>query len=369
MGVSSSFGDVVSGGEVTQTVTVSNLGSAGDPNITLDPASITGTHAAEFSAGLINSTTLTPGESVDVSITHTASDTLGTKTATLEITHTGTNTPTLIDLSATTSATTIEDPTPREVTEDFTDPASIDQFEFGVYHRDNVIVSQTQWPGDHDMDCGTPDTHRTIHRDTPSESFYHCRGHVMTSVGDTSGYSIAAFTPANVFTDIREVRWDVNITDLGSRQWTEVKIIPTNAFDFDNIPCSHSPSTPCNTDNHDVLGSVGTTFKNAVMHIHNGDTLHRWNGNGNWDKYFRYPDDPARDSIRIRRQHFFRDNGNNTLTFGIETETGAFKELTVPGSFPTGDVRVAFADHGYTPNKAGTPISYTWHWDNLSIKG
>ena len=83
------------------------------------------------------------------------------------------------------------------------------------------------------------------------------------------------------------------------------------------------------------------------------------------------PDDPAVDSIRTRRTHFFRDEGNGTLSFGIEQEDGTFHVVSRPGSFPTGPVRVVFADHNYTPLKAenGTPLTFTWHWDNLTILG
>ena len=69
------------------------------------------------------------------------------------------------------------------------------------------------------------------------------KAHVMTSIGDTSGYSIGAFAPKQVFTGVREVRWDVNQTDLGDRQFTEVAIIPVDKFDFDKMPCN--ASLPC----------------------------------------------------------------------------------------------------------------------------
>ena len=59
-----------------------------------------------------------------------------------------------------------------------------------------------------------------------------------------------------------------------------------------------------------------------------------------------------------------------TLTFGIETEDGSFHEVTRSGSFPTGPVRVVFADHNYTPTKdEPSDITFTWHWDNITVLG
>ena len=50
----------------------------------------------------------------------------------------------------------------------------------------------------------------------------------MTSVGDTSGYSIAWFSPKQTFQAgaTTQVSFDVNVTDLGNRQWWEVSLVP-----------------------------------------------------------------------------------------------------------------------------------------------
>jgi hypothetical protein len=184
----------------------------------------------------------------------------------------------------------------------------------------------------------------------------------MTSIGDTSGYSIGAFTPNQTFTGVREVRWDVNITDLGLRQFTEVKVIPSNRFNFQDLPCAID--LPCSTSDVGDLGAVAASFFNHVMHIHNGSSLIK--DDVNW--FRSSPNDPALSSVVIRRTQIFRDNGDGTLTFGVEREDGSFEELTVPGSFPEGPVRVVFADHNYTPTKAD-PSSFTWHWDDIEILG
>ena len=75
----------------------------------------------------------------------------------------------------------------------------------------------------------------------------------------------------------------------------------------------------------------------------------------------------------MRRSNFFRDNGNGTLTWGFQLENGSFNEFTVPGSFPSGPVRVVFKDHNYTPMKSPSTLrsetTFTWHWDNIGVYG
>ena len=44
-----------------------------------------------------------------------------------------------------------------------------------------------------------------------------CRDHLMTSIGDTAGYSTGWFSPKQTFTNATKVSWDVNITNLLGR--------------------------------------------------------------------------------------------------------------------------------------------------------
>jgi hypothetical protein len=68
------------------------------------------------------------------------------------------------------------------------------------------------------------------------------------------------------------------------------------------------------------------------------------------------------DSKVLRRPFSITDNGNGTITF----QFNSFAQ-TVPGSFPSGDFKVMFKDHNYTPDKDGTPVGHTWHWDNIVV--
>jgi len=289
-----------------------------------------------------------------------------------------------VSTSSTTTPTTTrptDDPT-LVFSEDFVDDDSFDRFEADIYHRDDWVMTETSWEGDHrptgpNDACSSPMEKRQIERGNRVQGFdqgwiYRCRpggdaakAHLMTSIGDTSGYSIGAFTPTVTFEDVSEVRWEVNITDLGSRQFPEVKIMPAATFDFQNLPCSID-WLPCHTDNHDDLGSVGTSFFHAEPAINTGAVF----VNGyDWDSGWRdTAGDPARQSFTTRRSHFFRDNGDGTLTFGVEKADGSFETVSAPGSFPEGEVRVVFADHNYTPRKDLPPGgTFTWHWDDIQI--
>ncbi|MEM8922081.1 MAG: hypothetical protein AAGD35_01170 [Actinomycetota bacterium] len=268
--------------------------------------------------------------------------------------------------------------------EDFSAPGSLDRFEFEIHHRDDFVVSTETWEGDHAVTgpndlCGPPEEKRIITRGNRANGFnddwiYRCvpggntdLAHIMTSIGDTSGYSIGGFAPKQSFSGVTEVRWDVNITEMGGRQFPEVKIMPASSVDFQDLPCAVE-WLPCDTSTHGQLGSVGVSFMNHQMWINGGSGEQSLSDH--WGREWLYPGDPAVDSIRTRRTHFFRDNGDGTLTFGIETEDGSFHEVSAPGRFPSGPVRVVFADHNYTPTKddiAPREMTFSWHWDDIMV--
>jgi len=95
---STEFGAVVTDNSTTEQVTVTNLGESGDPSIDLTDISITGTDAGEFSAGAASQTTLAPGESAEIPVTFTPTS-VDPKTATLEVSHSGSNSPLTVDLA------------------------------------------------------------------------------------------------------------------------------------------------------------------------------------------------------------------------------------------------------------------------------
>jgi hypothetical protein len=288
--------------------------------------------------------------------------------------------------------------------EDFASNDAMSQFDHGIFHRDDSVIAAESWLGDHaptgaDDACSSPFEKRTIERGNRSEGFnndwiYRCapggdtaKAHLMTSIGDTSGYSLGGFSPTQVFTNVREVRWDVNQTDLGDRQWTEIAIIPADRFDFANLPCTGD--VPCDTTTHPELGSVGTQWSAQFARKINtpaspngylqaaGDLGYRcdtcpYAPSASFGEAYGQGDS-ALTSFAIRRTNFFRDNGDGTLTWGFQLEDGSFNEFTAPGAFPSGPVRVVFKDHNYTPMKSPATLlpetTFTWHWDNIGVYG
>jgi hypothetical protein len=245
--------------------------------------------------------------------------------------------------------------------ETFTGNVGLAGLAHGLYHRDNVIVNETSWKGDHDAGCGDPAaTSRTIHRSSPDESFYVCRDHLMTSVGDTSGYSIAWFAPKRVFQGGKytKVSWDVNVTDLGTRQWWEVSIVPVGTPFLATVDWVAHTAEIETYDAGSVVVGTGP-FGNDGNIVTGGVSrdplgLDHVCGQGAAD-----PEGCA--SKAIRRTFTITDNRNGTISFDF-----LGKRYTYPGRFPD-QFEVYFKDHNYTPDKDGVPIGHTWHWDNLIV--
>ncbi|MFD1568729.1 malectin domain-containing carbohydrate-binding protein [Halolamina litorea] len=89
-------GEVLTGETDTETVTVTNLGGTGDASITIDGVTVSGDDA--FSAGSPSAATLAPGESAEVPVTFAPSE-AQPKAATLEVSHSGNNSPLTVDLA------------------------------------------------------------------------------------------------------------------------------------------------------------------------------------------------------------------------------------------------------------------------------
>jgi hypothetical protein len=94
------FGSVTVGASQSKAVQVTNLGASGDPSIVIESTAITGTNASQFSDSFndASSVTLAPRESTTISMTF-APTSSGAKSATLEISHSGANTPLAVPLA------------------------------------------------------------------------------------------------------------------------------------------------------------------------------------------------------------------------------------------------------------------------------
>ena len=245
--------------------------------------------------------------------------------------------------------------------ETFDGDTGLGRFDTGVFHRQDGFEPGKVWQGDHDESCGAPTTTRSLTAADPADSFYLCRDHMMTSVGHVAPYSVAWFSPKVDFStdDVSRVSWDVNVTDLGGRQWWEVGIVPADwssgepscpqcsVVSFLSDP-AHLPAHP--------RGSI-VVQAGVSKPLVNGEALHYRGLCRDW------PLDPEGcGSKKIRRSFSVTDNKNGTVTIDFG---GIFTE-TIAGSFPK-DFAVVFKDHNYTPDKDGKPVGYTWHWDNVVI--
>jgi hypothetical protein len=226
---------------------------------------------------------------------------------------------------------------------------------------------------DHNMACEAPTTKRQLTAHDGHGNFnddqllYNCRDHMMTSVGDISGYSVVWFSPEQTFTKINEVCVDVNLTTnlTGFRSWWEFAVVPVNA------PDAFADQDIAGTANLPDYGDVGATvlsFKEAPQY------LRVWVGDNLVGKGFPRID-KFRGDLATRVPHCFADLGNGNLRITTINDDGSPFVLTVPGKFPAGEVKAVFKHHTYTPWKACTEMpegkcqSYTWHWDNVVVKG
>jgi hypothetical protein len=249
--------------------------------------------------------------------------------------------------------------------EDFTGDVGLSRFDYGIWNREG---SGGSVQGDHNLACGDATTSRVVTNDVNSV-FYLCRDHLMTTVGDWSGYSVAWFTPNETFDNQTTVSWDVNVTDLKARQWWEVSIVPASFNSgFSGCPqCSvidwlspdpaHLPAYP----NGSVVVGNGPFGKD--VHI----TYQGQNQYGGWQKtcgasWDMFEASGACGSKAIRLPFSIVDNADGTIT----VDYGGGWVETFPGSFPS-QFNVVFKDHNYTPDKDGTPLGHTWHFDNIAV--
>jgi hypothetical protein len=297
-----------------------------------------------------------------------------TTTTTVPPSSTTTVAPTTTTTASTTTVaptTTTVAPSGGDFVETFSSLDALGRFRTGVYHR-GEDPSPNVWPADHadhgSGHCGNPQTTtRDATAQNLSTNIFICTSvegnpaaspHLMTSMGDVTGYTILWFSPNQVFNSATtdEVLFEASVTEL-NRKWWEILITPVGAPD---LQCT-AGFTPCAlpVDGYHP-GSVVMALDNTNI---NGVERDVW-GAGNYC-FGPFEEDPEGcHSKAIRRQFSIRDNNNGTITFTFD----AFGSRTYPGSFPQGDFKVVFKDHNYTPDKDGFPGGYTWHWDNVEVR-
>ncbi len=273
-----------------------------------------------------------------------------------------------------------------QFSESFADPnafaARFDHGWSGEVHAGSLFGDDANgWQADHDGSCGDPNTtSRTINlgpgesQAATEQAFFSClpggdpaKGHVMTSV-NTEGYVIAWFSPKQTFTDVHNVCWDQNLTDLGGGKWTQVVFLTPGeiggnsadlGFTSPEFPDNGGPSSP----RGDAAFGV-KMFKGGLVAWQNGSfTGGDVPGTTTSDKAARF-------------QHCVTDQENGRLSVSIAQPDGTVSTGEIAGSIPNGPIRVVFEDDNYNPDKHFSASGarsrdssnlYTWHWDNIQI--
>ncbi|MEM9037290.1 MAG: hypothetical protein AAGD18_22050, partial [Actinomycetota bacterium] len=268
-----------------------------------------------------------------------------------------------------------------------------DDMEFVTTHRshpqDHFTRAFGPYLADHADNCAGPNPdvsplpqHEVFAPQTgsgadPDDSFFICKNHMMSSMGDVSPYTVTAFWPRQEFNfaDGGTLEFEVNINDAHAvRSWWEILIVPRDEVKFGAGPVD-SPISETYPDDRIVLD-----FRRNVRTIKVGEgelAPAGWLANetqrGRWDwAWWRdlYPQDPALDDRRIRRTMRITFE-EERITWAIETADGSFDEwyVDVPGGLPFDQGLVLFKTHAYNPTKDQNFDVYSFHWDDIRFDG
>ncbi|MCB0127078.1 MAG: hypothetical protein KDE31_35445 [Caldilineaceae bacterium] len=272
------------------------------------------------------------------------------------------------------------------------DPSSPSQdllprsFDYVVTHRTHPaehLKTFDAYPADHDMTCAGPDpnvsplpqhmvvTSHLTNGDHPDASFYICKNHMMSSMGDVEGYSVSAFWPKQEF-DFAQggvLEFDVNLNDNHPRSWWEVVIVPREQL---KVGAAHHWLPIDETYPED---RILFDFSNNKRSIQVGTGALEPDGivveAADWQAWAgHHPDDPANTDRRIRRTNRIILQ-QNSISWAIEKADGTFDDymVEIPDGLPFTRGLVLFKTHAYTPQKDGNVDNYTFHWDNIRFSG
>ena len=261
-------------------------------------------------------------------------------------------------------------------------PSPSEMFRYGLWHRDSFLVSESSWPV---ASCVPGGQTQTATRANWSSSFGLCDRRdgnfvLRTAVGDTSGYSIAWFTPKRVFTRSRQptISWEANLTHLGSRQWWELIIIPAGDTSR-TLPRQDQRGEGTDCKVCVTAGWLASVFGGSGYGVQDivvgngpfGGSVNLTTGGVNRYSGWRslHGDygllSPAQSAATTELYRFqITDNFNGTLT----VDYGGLFTQVIPGSLPE-SYEVVIKDHNYTPDKDGQGTrGHTWFWDKIRIR-
>lgn len=267
------------------------------------------------------------------------------------------------------------------------------QFEYVVTHRthpkEHFTKSFPAYPADHAANCAGPNptvvplpqhevfTTNTSNSLAPDPSFFLCKNHMMSSMGEVEAYSNSLFWPRRGF-DFSEggtLEFEVNINEGHTiRSWWEILIAPREQMHFASAPLQSAVDETYPQDR------IVLDFRGNVRRIRVGQGATAPDGWTVDERQFGpydyldwrdlHPEDPALDDRRIRRTMRIRFE-EDRITWGIVTADGTVDEFSaaIPGGLPFTQGIVQFKTHAYTPLKLSNQGYYTFHWDNIRFTG
>lgn len=259
-------------------------------------------------------------------------------------------------------------------------------FDYVVTHRSHPKEHFSVFEpflADHAESCAGPDpgvnplpqhsvvTNHESSGTNPDPSFYMCKNHMMSSMGDVAGYSVTAFWPRQAFNfnECAILEFDVNINREHPRSWWEVMITPRSQLKVGSAS-SFAPIEERYPEDRFVFSFLGgqREIEVGTGALDPDGVLVKESERSIWAE--RFPNDPANSDRRVRRKmHIaFVDN---QIHWSIAKEDGTFDTeiVDLPQGFPFSEGLVLFKTHAYTPEKDGNFDTYTFHWDNIRFGG
>ncbi len=254
--------------------------------------------------------------------------------------------------------------------EDFADPDAMNRFRWQIHHKPSANGTPDEWQADHDEDCSAPPSLRTVSRpeegNDPGDVAYICgpggpeTAHLMTTFR-TTGYAQVAFSPNEIFDGVGTVCWDQNFTDLGSRRWTQLIVVPEETFHENDERLDYvKPGL------EDGPGKSGVFLTDGVfmLVVQTGSTVTHVGQDIGEQNFRGYTNEDKKRRFRVCVEDL--EDGTVRLELERETET---EVRVMQGSLPDGPARVIFQDDTYNSTKSSSPVEapFTWHWDNLLV--
>ena len=272
--------------------------------------------------------------------------------------------------------------------ESFSSVSGLDRLVKNISFGDNIANGNEMqsFNGDHDHACGSPATTRALVEDYQiSTHFWYCapggdaaKGHFMTGI-NTVGYVTMSFSPkaddgvsARVFpATATQACWDQNITDLGSRKWTQLMVISAARYQANGGGINYINPGFNNNGGDAALHLAGDDF----LFNNAGNSVQYFNGQTTTFDDYSFTALPGSTDKATRYTICLKDNGNGTVTRTQARPGGTMDTTTGPGHFPAGPRVFIIQDDSYNPMKAYESEGrtqyvtdpFTWHWDNIRI--